>query len=45
MWGIRKTIGLADCYIATMAAENDAAIYTFNRYFREIKKHINIKVF
>ena len=37
-----KRIGLADCYIATVAKENDAAIYTFDRHFEEIKEHADI---
>ena len=37
-----KKIGLADCYIATVAKENNAAIYTFDKHFEEIKKHAEI---
>ena len=32
-----KRIGLGDCYIATVAKENDATIYTFDRHFKEIQ--------
>jgi len=37
-----KNIGLSDCYIATVAGENDAVIYTFDRHFEEIQSHIDI---
>ena len=37
-----KGIGLSDCYIATVAKENDAIIYTLNRHFGEIQSHIDI---
>ena len=37
-----KRVGLHDCYIATVAKENDAAIYTFDKHFEEIKEHADI---
>ena len=37
-----KRVGLADCYIATVAEENDAAIYTFDKHFEEIRGQVDI---
>ena len=37
-----KGIGLADCYIATIAKENDAIIYTLDEHFKEMQNHIDI---
>ncbi len=37
-----KSIGLADCYIATIAKENGATIYTLDEHFKEIQNHIDI---
>ncbi|MBE0414922.1 MAG: PIN domain-containing protein [Dehalococcoidia bacterium] len=37
-----KNIGLSDCYIATVAKENDAMIYTLDRHFVEIQRHFDI---
>ena len=36
------SIGLSDCYIGTVAEENDATIYTLDRRFEEIQSHIDI---
>jgi len=37
-----KNIGLSDCYIATVAQESDAMIYTLDRHFKEIQSHVDI---
>ncbi|MCK4698399.1 MAG: hypothetical protein KAT53_08885 [Dehalococcoidia bacterium] len=37
-----KSIGLSDCYIGTVAEENDAMIYALDRHFKEMKSHIDI---
>ena len=37
-----KSIGLSDCYIGTMAEENDAMIYALDRRFKGIQSHIYI---
>jgi len=37
-----KNIGLSDCYIATVARESNAVIYTLDRHFKEIQSHIDI---
>ena len=39
---VGKSIGLADCYIATIAKENEATIYTLDEHFKEIRNHIDI---
>ncbi len=37
-----KTVNLADCYIAVLAAENDCSILTLDRHFKEIQKERRI---
>ncbi len=37
-----KTANLADCYIATIARENDAAVFTLDTHFKDIEKEIHI---
>jgi hypothetical protein len=37
-----KSIGLSDCYIAILAKQNNAAIYTFDKHFEEIKSYEDI---
>ena len=37
-----KNIGLSDCYIATVAQENGALIYTLDEHFKDICEHIDI---
>ena len=37
-----KGIGLADCYIATIAKENNAIIYTLDEHFKEMQNQIDI---
>ena len=39
-----KTMNLADCYIAVLAKENNCAILTLDKHFREIHKEIGIKL-
>lgn len=39
-----KTINLTDCCIAIMAKENDCAILTLDRHFREIEKSAGIQL-
>jgi predicted nucleic acid-binding protein len=39
-----KTIHLLDCYIATIAQENDCAILTLDDHFREIQKAMPLAV-
>jgi hypothetical protein len=37
-----KNIGLGDCYIATVAGENDATIYSLDRQFKEVQSYADI---
>jgi predicted nucleic acid-binding protein len=37
-----KSIGLSDCYIALLARQNNAAIYTFDKHFAEIQSYEDI---
>ena len=39
-----KTINLADCYISVIARENDCAILTLDRHFKEIQKEAGLKL-
>lgn len=40
-----KIIGLADCYLATLALENNLAIFTLDKHFKEIAGFTNIKLY
>ena len=40
-----KSIGLSDCYIAVVAQQNNALIYTHDTHFQEIRRHHDIKLF
>jgi len=40
----QKKIGLADCYLSILALENDAAIITLDKHFKEIAKFNPIKL-
>lgn len=42
MRGKGKTVGLADCYLATLALENNSAIFTLDKHFKEIAKFTSI---
>lgn len=37
-----KSIGLADCYIATIAKENNAIIYTLDEHFKEMQNYVDV---
>ncbi|MBA7628072.1 hypothetical protein ES703_35542 [subsurface metagenome] len=37
-----QEIGVNDCYIGTVAEENDAMICALDRHFKEIQSHIDI---
>jgi predicted nucleic acid-binding protein len=39
-----KTVNLADCYISILAEENDCAILTLDKHFREIQKEAGIRL-
>ena len=39
-----KTAGLADCYIAQMAFENNAVLLSFDQHFKEITKIIPVEL-
>lgn len=39
-----KTVPLSDCYIAIMAHYFDAMIYTLDKHFEEIKKHLKLEL-
>lgn len=39
-----KTVNLADCYISVMAKENDCAVLTLDRHFKEIQKEAELKL-
>jgi predicted nucleic acid-binding protein len=37
-----KNINLADCYIAVLAQENDCAVLTLDRHFKDIRQHTRL---
>lgn len=37
-----KNINLTDCYIAVLAQENDCAVLTLDRHFRDIRQHTRL---
>ena len=37
-----RHVGLADCYIATIAKENNAIVYTLDEHFKEMQNYIDI---
>lgn len=39
-----KTVSLTDCYIAIMAGEQNCAILTLDKHFKDIEKESNIKL-
>jgi predicted nucleic acid-binding protein len=39
-----KNINLTDCYIAVIAQENDCAIFTLDRHFKEIRQYAGIQL-
>lgn len=39
-----KTINLTDCYIAVIAMEQNCAIFTLDKYFKEIQKNSKLRL-
>ena len=39
-----KSVNLADCYIAVMANENDCAILTLDKHFKDIQKEAELRL-
>jgi tRNA(fMet)-specific endonuclease VapC len=39
-----KTVNLADCYIAVMAGENNCAILTLDKHFRDIQRETGLRL-
>ena len=39
-----KTVNLADCYIAITAQENNCAILTLDKHFKDIQKEIGLRL-
>jgi predicted nucleic acid-binding protein len=37
-----KNVNLTDCYIAVMAQENNCAVFTLDRHFKDIRTHMGI---
>jgi predicted nucleic acid-binding protein len=37
-----KNVNLTDCYIAVMAQENNCAVFTLDRHFKDIRTHVGI---
>lgn len=37
-----KNVNLTDCYIAVMAQENNCAVLTLDRHFKDIRTHVGI---
>ena len=37
-----KNVNLTDCYIAVIAQENNCAIFTLDRNFKDIRQHAEI---
>ena len=37
-----KNVNLTDCYIAVMAQENNCAVLTLDRHFKDIRTHMGI---
>ena len=45
---LRRTgnpIGLGDCYIATLASQHNAILWTLDKHFKQIKKFLKIKLY
>ena len=40
-----KTVSLGDCYIATLAHENDVLVFTRDKDFEAIKTVVNLSIF
>lgn len=40
-----KTVGLADCYIAVMAGDHKAQLYSHDQHFALIAKHFPLNIF
>jgi predicted nucleic acid-binding protein len=38
----RKNVNLTDCYIAVVAKENNCAVFTLDRHFKDIRPHVGI---
>ena len=39
-----KNINLTDCYIAILAEENDCAVLTLDRHFKDIHQHTRLQL-
>lgn len=39
-----KNINLTDCYIAVIAQENNCAIFTLDRHFKEIRQYAGVQL-
>jgi predicted nucleic acid-binding protein len=39
-----KNVNLTDCYIAVMAQENNCAVFTPDRHFKDIQPHVGIRL-
>jgi predicted nucleic acid-binding protein len=39
-----KNVTLTDCYIAVMARENNCAVFTPDRHFKDIQPHVGIRL-
>jgi predicted nucleic acid-binding protein len=37
-----KNVNLTDCYIAAMAQENNCAVFTLDRHFKDIRPHVGL---
>jgi len=37
-----KNVNLTDCYIAVVAKENNCAVFTLDRHFKDIRPHVGI---
>jgi predicted nucleic acid-binding protein len=37
-----KNVNLTDCYIAVIAQENNCAVLTLDRHFKDIRTHVGI---
>jgi hypothetical protein len=39
-----KIVNLTDCYIAVIAQENNCAVFTLDRHFKDIQPHVGIRL-
>jgi predicted nucleic acid-binding protein len=40
-----KSIGLANCYIAIVAAKTDSLVYSYDKYFEELAPLCNLELY